>query len=250
MSKATTGVRTRNLYDPASPTPFKLSRSKLDDFINCPCCFYLDRRLGVGRPDMPGWPINSAIDELLKREFDDYRRRGEPHPIMRQYGVDAVPFAHPDLDEWRRNFGGVRFHHGPTNLILTGAVDDVWQDSAGRLIVVDYKATSTQSEITLDAEYRQGYKRQLEIYQWLLENNGFEVSDRAYIVYANGVKDRPAFDGHMDFELTLHAHDGDRSWLESCIRDAHACLAAEEPPPPGDGCSFCLYRSAASTLGL
>lgn len=250
MSKATTGVRTRNLYDPRSSTPFRLSRSKLEDFTNCPCCFYLDRRLGVGRPDMPGWPINSAIDELLKREFDAYRERREPHPIMRKYGIDAIPLAHPDLDEWRRNFGGITHHHADTDLILTGAVDDIWQDSEGRLIVVDYKATSTQSEITLEAEYRQGYKRQLEIYQWLLRQNGFDVSNRAYIVYANGLKDRPSFDGRMDFDMTVLPHDGDASWVETCVREAHACLQADTPPPPGDACSFCLYRNAAVNAGL
>ncbi len=40
--------RTRNLYDPASKEPFRLSRSKIDLFLECARCFYLDRRLGVG----------------------------------------------------------------------------------------------------------------------------------------------------------------------------------------------------------
>ena len=71
MSKYYTGKRTRNLFDPTSKEPFRLSRSKIDLFISCPRCFYQDRRLGVAQP--PGYPfnLNSAVDTLLKKEFDD-----------------------------------------------------------------------------------------------------------------------------------------------------------------------------------
>ena len=62
--------RTRNLYTPGQDKPFKLSRTKVEAFIKCECCFYLDRRLGI--KEVSGFPfnINSAVDELLKREFD------------------------------------------------------------------------------------------------------------------------------------------------------------------------------------
>jgi hypothetical protein len=52
------------LFDPRSDKPFALSRSKVELFIDCPRCFYLDRRLGIGRP--PGFPfnLNSAVDAL------------------------------------------------------------------------------------------------------------------------------------------------------------------------------------------
>ena len=73
MSEYYTAQRTKNLYDPASKESFKVSRSKLDLFLECPRCFYFDRRLGVGRP--PGFPfaLNSAVDHLLKLEFDIHR---------------------------------------------------------------------------------------------------------------------------------------------------------------------------------
>jgi hypothetical protein len=49
---------------------WKLSRSKIDLFLECPRCFYLDNKLGLKRP--PGYPfaLNSAVDLLLKKEFD------------------------------------------------------------------------------------------------------------------------------------------------------------------------------------
>ena len=70
MSEYYKGKRSRNLFNPESPEPFKLSRSRIDTFLNCQRCFYIDRRLGVDRP--PGFPfaLNSAVDTLLKKEFD------------------------------------------------------------------------------------------------------------------------------------------------------------------------------------
>ena len=35
------------LFDPDSATPFALSRSKVDLFLQCPRCFYLDRHLSI-----------------------------------------------------------------------------------------------------------------------------------------------------------------------------------------------------------
>ncbi|MCA9390591.1 hypothetical protein KC571_04260, partial [candidate division WWE3 bacterium] len=138
MSKFYNPIRSRNIYQPFSEKPFKLSRSKIDLFIDCPRCFYLDRRLGVGRP--PGFPfaLNSAVDALLKNEFDALRKTGTQHPLQEQYGIDAVPVAHEHLDQWRENFVGVQFHHEPTNLIITGAIDDLWKNSLDEYIVVDY----------------------------------------------------------------------------------------------------------------
>src|SRR3989338_6028865 len=39
---------------------------------------------------------------------------------------DVVPFQHEDLDIWRSNFKGIRYIHESSNLLVTGAIDDVW----------------------------------------------------------------------------------------------------------------------------
>jgi len=106
MSKFYNSKRIRNLFDPSSKVPYKLSRSKIELFLNCPRCFYLDRRLGVGQP--PGYPftLNSAVDKLLKKEFDIHRKSGSPHPLMKAYGLDLIPFQHEKMDEWRDALGG------------------------------------------------------------------------------------------------------------------------------------------------
>ena len=239
------GQRFRNLYDSKSPEPFRVSRSKIELFSECVRCFYLDRKFGVGRP--PGFPftLNSAVDALLKKEFDIHRMRGTRHPLMEAYGLDAVPFNHGMINEWRENFKGVQYYHPKTNFIVTGAVDDVWVNPAGELIVVDYKATSTNAEITLDVEYRGSYKRQMEIYQWLLRRNGFAVSDTGYFVYANGDKDKEAFDGKLEFKVQLLSYKGNDSWVEGKLFEIAECLKTDVLPSASPRCEYCGYRNAA-----
>src|ERR1035437_8961006 len=102
--------RKGNLYDSSSQFPFRLSRSKIDLFLNCQRCFYLDRKLGVGQP--PGYPfsLNSAVDKLLKKEFDVLREKGEAHPLMTKFGIDAIPYSHEKLNEWRDALrGGITY---------------------------------------------------------------------------------------------------------------------------------------------
>jgi hypothetical protein len=249
MSEYYSPKRVRGLYLPESKEPFRLSRSKIDLFMECQRCFYLDRRLGVSRP--PGFPfaLNSAVDHLLKKEFDIHRSAGKPHPLMQEYNVDAIPFAYDGLDDWRNNFKGVETLHEPTNFIVFGAVDDVWQSSTGELIVVDYKSTSKDAEVTLDASWQDGYKRQMEVYQWLLRQNDFEVSKVGYFVYANGKKDREAFDAKLEFDIKLIAYEGDDSWIENTLIKSRDLLSQDEIPEAGINCDYCAYRdSAGKTL--
>src|SRR3990167_9846834 len=122
---ANTYVRRRNApYQIGQSEPYKLSRSKIELFMQCPRCFWLDERLKIKRPSGPPFQINKAIDELLKKEFDAYRAQGKPHPIMSDNQIKAVPMQHVDLDKWRQNFIGVFTLHKPTNLHIFGAIDD------------------------------------------------------------------------------------------------------------------------------
>lgn len=239
-------VRERFRFDPDSDEPFKLSRSRLEMFMNCPRCFYLDRVLGVDRVGMPAFTLNSATDTLLKKEFDVHRAAGTPHPIMEQYGIDAVPFQRPDIDTWRENFKGLQFQHEPTNLIITGAVDDIWAKPDGSLIAVDYKSTSTQKEISLDDQWKQAYKRQMEIYQWLLRQNGFTVSDTGYFLFVNANTDLPAFNGRLEFDMQIIPYEGCDDWVDEIIRAAWDCLTGDPLPDPSDECEWCAYRDAAA----
>lgn len=238
----------KKLYDPKAEEAFKISRSKIDLFIECPKCFYLNRRLGVSRPAGFPFNLNSAVDTLLKKEFDIHRIQGTPHPLMDSYGIEAVPFQHKDLNIWRENFKGVEFYHEPTNLIITGAIDDLWQNKNEEIIVVDYKATSKDSEVNLDAEWQEGYKRQMEIYQWLLRQNGFKVSDTGYFVYCNGKRDREAFDGRLEFDIKLIPYTGSDKWIPQTLSEIKKCLDNDEIPKASPNCEYCKYVNSVKSI--
>lgn len=225
---------------------WKLSRSKIDLFIECPRCFYLDNKLGTKRPSMPSFNLNIAVDELFKKEFDTFRKVGKPHPIMEKNGIAAVPFAHKDLDVWRDNFSGITYVHEPTGLIVSGAVDDLWVTESGSLIVVDYKATSKDGRIeTLaDSAWEEQYKRQIGVYQWLLKQNGFEVEPTGYFVYANASKEEPDFNDTLVFETTLVPCEGETDWIEPTLEKISETLRSDMFPASGANCEYCPYREA------
>lgn len=224
---------------------WKLSRSKIDLFLECPRCFYLDNKLGLKR--VPGFPfaLNSAVDHLLKQEFDAHRAKGEQHPLQEEYGIDAIPAPHDKLDLWRENFKGVTFLHEPTGMTVSGAIDDLWIGGDGRYIVVDYKATAKEAPVTeLDKAWQEGYKRQMETYQWLLRRNGLDVSDTGYFVYCTGKLDREAFDKRIEFDVKLIRYDGDDSWVEGTLGAIRECLEGGDIPEASEDCDHCTYWTA------
>ena len=236
-------IKSRGLYGEGSGA-FKISRSGIELFVECPCCFYLSNRIGIRRPSGPPFNINKAVDTLLKKEFDTHRAGETAHPLMKKYRINAVPFQHELIDEWRENFKGVRFHHEPTGLLVYGAVDDIWVNKRKELIVVDYKATAKDPEVSLDADWQMGYKRQMEVYQWLLRNLGFKVSKTGYFVYCNGKTDKKAFDGRVEFDVKLLPYTGDDSWIEKTLFEIKKCLDSAKAPEPSTDCEFCGYAKA------
>jgi hypothetical protein len=226
---------------------WRLSRSKIELFNECPRCFYLDNKLGTARPRGPAFTLNIAVDALLKREFDVHRANGTPHPLMTAYGIDAVPLQHKKMDTWRENFEGIEYRDEATGFTISGAVDDLWLDKEGKVIVVDYKATCKDGEIVTldDSSWKDSYARQMGVYQWLLRKNGLDVSPRGYFVYANANADKKAFDKQLEFEVTVVPCDGETDWIDAILPKIKSALDSNEIPPTGSSCEFCPYREAA-----
>lgn len=241
-------------YVPGQTATYKLSRSKIELYMQCQRCFWLGERLKIKRPDGPPFQINKAIDELFKKEFDVYRVKKQPHPLMVEYKIDAVPFVHKDLDKWRENFVGIQSLHTATNLLIFGAVDDIWVMPKGDLIVVDYKATAKKTEVTLDADWQISYKRQLEIYQWLLRQNGFTVSNTGYFVYANGNAEADGFFDKVEFKTKIIGYTGSSDWVDDIIIKMKSCLDGPMPAVGdsimGGECDFCAYARQRTELAL
>jgi hypothetical protein len=231
------------LFDPASAEPFKVSRNKVEEHVRCSRCSVMNLRYGLKKPSSPPFTLNSAVDGLLKKELDVHREAQTVHPIVADAGLELVPFQHPQIDEWRSNFKGIQFLHERLNLLLTGAVDDIWVNRDGELVVVDYKATAKAEpmiEVPTGGFY-DSYRRQLDFYQWLLRQLGFKVSKTSYWLYCTGRPGADGFDKTLQFDTHLIAYESDDSWIEEFLQGMVEDLRSEGLPDSAEACEHCSY---------
>ena len=255
MKEATSfRVRKNSLYDKKSNVPFKISRSKFSNFLSCKRCFYLDRVKGLKEPSMPGWALNTAVDELLKKEFDHYRKEQKPHPEMIKNNLNLVPYQHKDLDIWRNSLkGGISYLDVKTNLVIHGGVDDIWFDQKEKkLVVVDYKAQSSSYPVTLESylgsKWHLSYKLQMDIYVYILRKMNFKVSDVTYFLVCNGDKNYEKFDGKLNFTMTLVPYKADTTKVDQQILEMKKVLESTSVPEINKNCEKCMYLNAGKEL--
>ena len=223
----------------------KLSRTGIEQYIACKRCFVLQYKHKVSLRMLP-FTLNNAVDNLCKNEFDHYRSKKKPHPLFVEHNIDAVPFQHPDIDKWRDfRKGGIFYKNQDDGYHFWGAIDDVWVRPNGELIVSDVKSTS-KKEFNWDKTwsewgYPKGYKRQLEMYQWLFRKNGFSVSDTAYLVYYNGLKNEPMFNQVLRFDLHLVELQCSDAWVEDVLLEAKDLMESDKLPDGSTNCDTCQY---------
>ncbi len=250
--------RHRGQFKPEREEPYEISRGKVENFIQCSACFWLDRVKGVHFPGMPGFNLNSNTDTLLKRDFDQYRGI-ESHPIMRSWNLDhLIPFAHEDLKKWETSlhFGLSNQHfntiHEETNLCFGGGLDDVWQNSkTHQLHIVDYKSTAQLGKepkpldrAFLNGPWKGSYKRQMDMYQWIMRRKGFDVSNLGFFVYVDGqhigqsgmIDPDDTSKANMLFNTSIIEYSGDDSWVEPALYDIKELLHNPKSPPHTEGC--------------
>ena len=270
-------ARHRGTYKPEKEEPYELSRGKIENLLKCEACFWLERAKGVKFPGMPGFLLNTNTDTLLKKDFDAYRGKG-PHPMMVAAGLEHLrPFAHEDIGKWESSlqFGSSPNHfntiHEETNILFGGGLDDVWENiETGELHIVDYKSTAQMSKTPkpLDEtfiapptdpkqpDYKAGFRRQMEMYQWIARRRGFTVSDIGYFVYVDG--QHVGIDGMLDqndpatawmrFQTAVIPFVGDDSWVEDAIYRAKEVLQMTECPPHSKGCEHGAFLEQVNVV--
>jgi CRISPR/Cas system-associated exonuclease Cas4 (RecB family) len=213
-------VKKSSLY--SKNVDFELSRSKFNDFLLCKRCFYLDRVLGIKVPDMPGWTLNSTVDELLKKDIDKWR--------------DALR-------------GGIKHRYKDTNLIIKGGVDDIWFNKATEeIIIVDYKSQASfyrvNTEDYLSNVFHESYKVQMDIYAYLFERNDFNVAEISYFYVANCRKDLDGFNSKLVFDETLVPYRLRTHWIEPKIDEMLTTLNSPDLPYLNSFCQNCACSKA------
>ena len=241
--------RHRGKYNPDHPGPYELSRSRIENFVRCPACFYLQQVRGIPFPSIPGFNINEATDILLKKDFDDCRERGVSHPFLTKLGKGhLIPYKHENFHLWTQSLhfgaeGRLNTVHEKTNLKVGGGLDDVWfNEESEELHVVDYKSTSTKTKgkaVSLNGWWKTTYKRQMDIYVWILRRLGFDVSNTGYFLYCDSDRftSTPFLrEGNalMDFKVSLLEYSVDCNWIEPTLLAIRALLDNDSGCPEHD----------------
>lgn len=246
-------ARHRGVYDPLKGEPNELSRSRIENFVRCPACFYLQQVKGIKFPSIPGFNINEATDILMKRDFDEHRKAGTAHPFLVEKGFEyLIPYADERFRLWTQSlhFGAEgRFHtvHDQTILKVGGGLDDVWLNTqTGKVHLVDYKSTSQKTEgkqITLDDWWKASYKRQMDLYIWIMKRLGLNTSDVGLFLYCDGDRFTEAKFLHKDyatmqFKMTLIEYESDLSWIEPTLLRVKAWLERKNCPEHSEKCEY------------
>jgi len=252
-----TGLRSRvsSCYCPNQKEDFKISRGKFSNFLTCKRCFYLDRVKGLDPPGTPGWTLNETTDLLLKKEFDYCRERQIPHRLFVENQLNnVIPFDHPEIDNWRDSLHkGLIIRHKNTNIILTGGIDDIWQDNISKnLIVVDYKSQAKLGRLDkqeyLEDPYHEAYKIQMDFYAYLLFKMGFDVHKTSYFLVCNAKRDNNEFNKRMNFDEYLVPYNWNIDWIENKIDEMINLMNNSVIPEPNPSCKNCAYSEQYAKL--
>ena len=221
----------------------QLSPNSLDLFLECPHCFWLDKKMGIKRPSPYPYALNMAIDQLLKKEFDEYRAKNEPHPLLVAHNIPAKLFHNQSLlNQWRSNFSGIRYFDAELGATIFGAVDDVLEFADGKLAPLDYKSTGSSNANIYDR-----FQLQMDVYTYLLEKNGFNTNRKGYLAFyivdkGNGFKDR------LPFRKEIHEVETSPDDIPQLFKEAVAVLKRVVPPPHSKDCKFGQWFNQVSNF--
>jgi len=252
--------RHQGAYKPSKKHIYwELSRSKVENFRKCKACFWREKVAGIKDIGIPGFNLNTNTDTLLKRDFDRYRGKEESHPFLIHHGLSHLsPYDFPEKWTDSMHFGSAgRFHvnHEPSRIKFGGGIDDCYENTeTGELHIIDYKSTANLNKnperANLEGKWKGSYKRQMDMYVWILEQLGYPASKTGYFLYVDGLHvgyDRMIDDDNpelatMKFQTTWLEYETDTSWVEPALMEIKDFVESQEKCPEGtEGCETCTW---------
>lgn len=214
----------------------RLSPSKLSVLKDCERCFWLANKMGIERPRGIFPSLPGGMDLKLKDNYDAHRSAGTK-PLCVPDGFRL--FSNIEvLKKWRHWRTGLSCEIEGTQLI--GALDDVLVDDSGRLIPYDYKTKGSEPK----NDGSQYYQTQLDCYDLLLTENGYETAGIAFLAYyypvsignPYGNDEQTIYFGVKVFKLETSAQRA-----REIIQKAKAILEGGMPKANPD-CEYCKYE--------
>ena len=218
----------------------QLSPNSLNLFLECQHCFWLDKNMGIKRPPPYPYALNSAVDALLKEEFDTYREKKLPHPLLKENGIKAHLFGNQKLlNQWRNNLAGIRYFDEELEATLFGAVDDVLEFADGKIAPLDYKSTGSTAANVYDR-----FQLQLDTYTFLMEKNGYKTPHKGYLAFYIVDKSRGFID-RLPFRKEIVEIETNPADVYDIFKDAVTVLRSDKPPEHSSDCQFKKWLDGA-----
>lgn len=212
----------------------KLSPSSLNLMIECPRCFWLHHNLEIRRPAGVFPSLPSGMDRILKAHFDKFMEKGilPPELCENKECAGLKLFNNKELLKiWRNNFKGISYTDKKGNT-LHGAVDNILIDGK-KLIVLDYKTRG----YPLKEDTAEHYQLQLDIYNFLLEKNGYKTEDYGFLLFYVPKEVTPT--GEVIFDTTLVKMGTNPKRAEKTWKEALKLLGGE-CPEKHENCPWCI----------
>ncbi|MBI4160644.1 MAG: PD-(D/E)XK nuclease family protein [Candidatus Yanofskybacteria bacterium] len=209
----------------------------------------------IGRPQGYPYTLSIAVDQLLKQEFDEYRDKGEMHPVLIAHfdslrslsAGEGLSQAHlyPDqvqLQKWRNNFEGLKYYDEGLDATLFGAVDDMLEFNDGSLAVIDYKSSGAKEISVYD-----DYQMQMDVYTYILEQIGHKTARKAYFVFYQ-VDKTDGFRGRLPFRGQIREVVTDPDYIYEAFKNAVELARSTVPPESHSECGYCNWAHLSTHM--
>lgn len=123
-------------------------------------------------------PLYNKMDLLIKSYFDSFRVKSKLPPQLEGLVKEKLFENQELLNKWRNWRTGLNFEDRKTGVRLVSALDDCLVSEDGRFLPFDYKS---KGDIRDDSHIF--HQNQLNIYTWLLDENGYPTKDVGYLVF-------------------------------------------------------------------
>lgn len=218
----------------------KISRSKIELFVECPRCFWLEMKHNIKRPEVfAGGFIGQKYDPLIKNEFDVHRQNLTKPDRLEELELNLFD-DFEKLKSWRNK--GIEFYHQEHNFVYYGKIDELLIDKDGNFVPFDFKTT-----LSKNFQIYESYKRQLEIYGYLFLKNGHQVANYGafYVVKIDIVKDFQNLNKYetviMEEKDVVIVENLDYSKYDEILENLKEVYYSDKAPDPYPDCSFCNY---------
>jgi hypothetical protein len=186
---------------------------------------------GIRQPSIPVATITTGLDKVIKEYFNLYRPKGTLPPFLE----NKVP------GKLIRDFpkkGWLDFKDDKLEATLGGYLDECLDLGNNFYAALDHKTRGSKPENTHKA-----HQFQMDVYTFLLEENGFPTKRLAYLVYY--IPKLVASEKAIEFEIVPVEIKTDSERAKRVFYDAVSMLK-ESIPLASTDCDFCKWTATAN----